>query len=573
MLAGENGCGKTTLLEAVFAALAPSDLLWALAVGQPRWTLAPAKYRVVLEPDDGFPAIKAIRPPPVNSAPRPRFAVEFEGAPVVQGSDARSHGVLDLPSSSAASMSRGDLARAVGRDRACFYSEANVTYAVPAIQSSTALAGDAAPVHPDAHIRFPIRGGVNLAAQVAQLLVDVQAADNADTALWAKQNPGQPVPEDVVERRMRRFTRAFHSMFPAKRVVGVEQSAGEYQVVFEEHGRRTTLAELSTGEKQIVFRGAFLLRQLDALRGAVVLIDEPELSLHPRWQERIAGFYEEIVADEEGFPSQVILATHSPFVVHGSPEAAHVVLRRDAATGRVERSPAPSYPGVTLADTAVHAFHAHVLARAARAGPLVLATEGPTDEQLLRLAWGALHPGRDMPFELVPMGGAQNLSGHLRQNDGRGSEVLRRFGRPGAPLVGLFDFDNKGFGQWNGAIPTKDAEVEWADEAACLARKRRGAPVWGMLLPVPPHRGSCASKAMGSDSILAVELLFHDTDVGDLLTEASVPGLDPSVKRRLAPESATGKALIEAKARTLPPASFEPFRPIFEALGRIASHR
>ena len=45
---------KTTLLEAVFAGLAPWELLHALANGQPRWTLAPAKYRVVVEPDDGF---------------------------------------------------------------------------------------------------------------------------------------------------------------------------------------------------------------------------------------------------------------------------------------------------------------------------------------------------------------------------------------------------------------------------------------------------------------------------------------------------------------------------------------
>lgn len=576
VLAGENGCGKTTLLEAVFGSLAPWELLNSAmhgphVHGQPRWRLAAGKYRVTLEPDHAF-SVETAKPSSVSPVmPQPLLAIEFDGSPVRSGADGRRCGWPDA-NGNVSRWIGGTLAPTIGRDRACFYSEANVTYAVPPIQSSTALAGDKPPEQGSVQLRYPVRGGANLATEIAQLLVDVQAADDADTARWARGNPGQPLPHDVVDRRMRRFTRAFHSMFPTKRLTGVEQIEGEYHVVFEEGGRRTMLAELSTGEKQIIFRGAFLLRQLNDLRGAVVLIDEPELSLHPRWQERIVGFYEEIVADEEGYPAQILLATHSPFVVHGSPDALHVVLHRDPITGNIERMSSPSYPGVTSTDVAVHAFHVQVLARAARAAPLVLATEGPTDEALLRLAWCALHPDRDMPFELVPMGGAQTLSSHLRADDGRGSEVLRRFGRPGVPVVGLFDFDEAGFNQWKGAIGAKDAEENWTDEATCLVRKRRGRPVWGMLLPVPPHRSGHASAALGSRSVLAIELLFEDIHVCDLLVDTPVAGLAPAITRRLAPETPSRKAAVVDRAKGLPACAFSAFVPIFDMLDRIARY-
>lgn len=576
VLAGENGCGKTTLLEAVFGSLAPWELLNSAmhgphVHGQPRWRLAAGKYRVTLEPDNAF-SVETAAPSSVSPVmPQPLLAIEFDGSPVRSGADGRRCGWTDA-NGNVSRWIGGTLTSTIGRDRACFYSEANVTYAVPPIQSSTALAGDKPPTQGSVQLRYPVRGGANLATEIAQLLVDVQAADDNETARWARDNRDQPVPDDVIDRRMRRFTRAFHSTFPTKRLAGVEQIESEYHVVFEEAGRRTMLAELSTGEKQIVFRGAFLLRQLNDLRGAVVLIDEPELSLHPRWQERIVKFYEEIVADEEGYPAQILLATHSPFVVHGSPDALHVVLHRDPVTGYIKRMSSPSYPGVTSTDVAVHAFHAQVLARAARAASLVLAVEGQTDEALVRLAWCALQGERDMPFELVPMSGARNLSSHLRADDGRGSEILRRFGRPDAPVVGLFDFDEVGFNQWNGAIAVKDAEENWADEAACFARKRRGRSVWGILLPVPPYRSGHASAVLGSQSVLAIELLFEDFHVGDLLVDTAVAGFSPAITRRLAPDTPAGKAAIVNRAKGLPACAFSGFAPIFDMLDRIVRY-
>ena len=77
------------------------------------------------------------------------------------------------------------------------------------------------------------------------------------------------------------------------------------------------LDDLSSGEKQIVYRGSFLLQDIHALNGAFVFIDEPEISLHPNWQMKIMDYYKRIFTDKNGNQtSQIFAVTHSPFVIH-----------------------------------------------------------------------------------------------------------------------------------------------------------------------------------------------------------------------------------------------------------------
>lgn len=68
---------------------------------------------------------------------------------------------------------------------------------------------------------------------------------------------------------------------------------------------------MSSGEKQIIYRGGFLLKDAAAMNGAFVFIDEPEISLHPRWQ-KIMDYYKGIFTDENGIQtSQIFVVTHS----------------------------------------------------------------------------------------------------------------------------------------------------------------------------------------------------------------------------------------------------------------------
>lgn len=96
---------------------------------------------------------------------------------------------------------------------------------------------------------------------------------------------------------------------------------------FEEFGKEMEIGQLSSGEKQIVFRGGFLLRNINAIKGATVLVDEPELSLHPLWQLKILGFLKNLFTDQTGKQtSQLIVATHSPFILHNDTRANDKIL-------------------------------------------------------------------------------------------------------------------------------------------------------------------------------------------------------------------------------------------------------
>lgn len=92
-------------------------------------------------------------------------------------------------------------------------------------------------------------------------------------------------------------------------------------------GKTFDINHLSSGEKQIFVR-ALALRMLHA-NNSIILIDEPEISMHPAWQQRIMKVYEKI-----GQNNQVIAATHSPHVVSSVRKESVKLLKRH--DGKIE---------------------------------------------------------------------------------------------------------------------------------------------------------------------------------------------------------------------------------------------
>jgi predicted ATPase len=74
--------------------------------------------------------------------------------------------------------------------------------------------------------------------------------------------------------------------------------------------RPQPLDVLSSGERQLVVIFGHLAINREINRAGVFVIDEPEVSLHVRWQEI---FVESILEASPG--NQFILATHSPAIV------------------------------------------------------------------------------------------------------------------------------------------------------------------------------------------------------------------------------------------------------------------
>jgi ABC-type cobalamin/Fe3+-siderophores transport system ATPase subunit len=168
----------------------------------------------------------------------------------------------------------------------------------------------------DEEIQGANRSSKNVATEITQLLIDIDNLDNGDLARWVKKHPGLAPSEDVQSIRMKRFTHAFYSIIPNKRFDGIDNENGHKVVYFEEYGKRMPIEKLSSGEKQIVFRGGFLLKNQKTTEGSVVLVDEPEISLHPKWQLQIMSFLKNLFMRNGQQTSQIIVATHSPFIIH-----------------------------------------------------------------------------------------------------------------------------------------------------------------------------------------------------------------------------------------------------------------
>jgi len=85
---------------------------------------------------------------------------------------------------------------------------------------------------------------------------------------------------------------------------------------------------LSSGEKQLFLR-TLSIKMLEP-KNSIILIDEPELSLHPKWQQRIIEVYKKI-----GENNQIIIATHSPHILGSVSNENIFILYRDEK-GKIE---------------------------------------------------------------------------------------------------------------------------------------------------------------------------------------------------------------------------------------------
>lgn len=423
-----------------------------------------------------------------------------------------------------------------------FFSEANVSFHAPPLRAIGG--GDV-----DAPTRTGKRSGGQLANEIAQLIVDIRSTDNEDLANWVAQNPDQPVPSTERDRRFARFARAFEYMFFSKRFKEVNRTNGVLSPQFIEHGRISSLDKLSTGEKQIVFRAGFLLRDLAALQNSVVLIDEPELSLHPDWQARIVGFYKHLLTDGEGNCPQIFIATHSPFIVHGADNSKVIVLEKDDATGVIGPMPSPAYPSVAAIE-AVRAFNIDAFLSDVAAAQLLVLTEGETDKIILDTAWSKLRPGHSKPFELRSALGGPNIRTTLKDD-----QLIHKMN--GRKVVGLFDFD-EAYNDWNG-LWTKGGEVI-GDEATGLIKKHPIADsIWAMLLPVPSFRQNFADRTLKEGSILSIEFMFEDVDHITGLTTTK-----PLAAGQKMPKIVDGKKRDFADhVANLEPDRFAAFKPLF----------
>ena len=129
----------------------------------------------------------------------------------------------------------------------------------------------------------------------------------------------------LIEGDKKNETKKFHEDTQVKEVKDLLTTIGSYDFDIEtvslddnkfqfkiiSGGQETDFKNLSSGEKEVL-NFVFILLALD-LKDACVLIDEPEIHLHPQWQNKLIKLFRKLHEDRN---IQFIISTHSPVFVN-----------------------------------------------------------------------------------------------------------------------------------------------------------------------------------------------------------------------------------------------------------------
>ncbi|MCP4219810.1 MAG: ATP-binding protein [bacterium] len=133
-------------------------------------------------------------------------------------------------------------------------------------------------------------------------------------------------PDLPAKRAIDKMCAEINSLFAALEIdaemVGLNPKGEKLPVFANSAGVVFDINRLSSGEKQLFIR-AMSLKMLKA-NNSIILIDEPEISMHPSWQQKIIEVYRGL-----GKNNQVIVATHSPHVVSSVKKECIKLLKKD----------------------------------------------------------------------------------------------------------------------------------------------------------------------------------------------------------------------------------------------------
>ena len=244
-------------------------------------------------------------------------------------------------------------------------------------------------------------------------------------------------------------------MFDEVKYFGIDNINGQKQIIFDKKGKKIPIDSLSSGEKQIIYRGAFLLKNLKSLNGCIVFIDEPEISMHPKWQQKILTYYKSMFRDTNGVQtSQMFVVTHSPFIIHNSSrQNDKVIVLSKNANDQIISMDKPEYYKCDSVELVEDAFNLKFFLDD-RANKSIVYVEGRTDEKYLNKAL-EIYKYKDLPFEIKWCGYLDNKG----QERNTGSSGLDKIKEACITLnlsyktVLLYDCDtNKRYSEYNNVI-------------------------------------------------------------------------------------------------------------------------
>lgn len=138
-------------------------------------------------------------------------------------------------------------------------------------------------------------------------------------------NPDQ-TPRSIFTQQVNNLNKIFKNLNIKSKLIQLSEKDMTFESV---NGQKIGFDDLSSGEKMLYFMG-FTLNQYNP-QDALIMVDEPEDSLHPKWQQQIVRFFNNV-----GSNNQVILATHSPQIIASVHPESLFVLAINDETHRVE---------------------------------------------------------------------------------------------------------------------------------------------------------------------------------------------------------------------------------------------
>jgi predicted ATP-binding protein involved in virulence len=212
-------------------------------------------------------------------------------------------------------------------------------------------------------------------------------------------------------RALRQLLQQQDASFVARPLRGQRKGA---EIMFELQGSSTSLKRLSEGYRTVVATAVDIMREmlhfwpnLENARG-VVLIDELETHLHPRWKMRI------LQRLRTAMPGvQFIATTHDPLCLRGLYDGEVQVLRRVEGSKIEQLTDLPNVQGLTVEQLLTSEFFG------------LLSTEDPkVEEELVRYVALATKVGRSTDEEA-----------ELQQHRDRAQRRMRLGATPQAQMI------------------------------------------------------------------------------------------------------------------------------------------
>jgi ABC-type cobalamin/Fe3+-siderophores transport system ATPase subunit len=356
-------------------------------------------------------------------------------------------------------------------------------------------------------------------------------------------------------------------------------NSSEWEVYVGLNKKFVKLEELSSGEKQMIFRGVYFLQALDShksldgenkdtsIDNVICLIDEPENSLHPRWQKEILKSHKSLASNSFNIQElQILFSTHSPFIIHeANPQTDKVIVLQKDQDGKIIVAQDPLFESCDGEKLVEAAFYINFRKTNK---PLVI-TEGKTDKQIIETAWSKLYPNAEMPFEIHDAGiypDKINVTDGKQERKGGANHITSllsyslRFNED--RIIGLFDNDHEGN---NVEMPKlKNNKFELKKTSNFSYCKYPDKDVFGLLLPCPDHRKNYVCEGAKAKKKLVIEHYFNDI----ILEKHKLKG-EAYDENIFFINDGNKTKFAEEIIQTLPPEDFSSFKILFDALKHL----